>query len=286
MEKISWNTEPGSSGTWDSGLCTPACVASGVGGALSAFLCMFVWADEEHPYCRWPVMLGCGSCFITSVCIFCVSVSVTRPDCCCCCWLNTVPCDYTGDHVSGYLLKTGRMWQKTGCDFRGHDSEITEKKLKCDSKSTQPGRRRNTMSKQEVCQFYHDIIDHNDEFPTEVPQDFFFFKCVSLSKTHPTSQLGDMISPSCPGSFSRYAQDVPSNPNRLIWLLSVHRSSDSTLIPSLFVWAPHLISKADCRESLRLWFPAGKGWGVLSGSGRNSCPKWSSFKYLWVLFTS
>lgn len=48
MVKISWNTEKGYWGTWDTALCTWGGIAAGVGGVLSGLLCRIVSWPCSH----------------------------------------------------------------------------------------------------------------------------------------------------------------------------------------------------------------------------------------------
>lgn len=111
MVKISWNTEKGCWGTWDTGLCTWGGNAAGVGGVLSALLCRIMSFPCSHfslsvfdhlAVYLWSVFLSQG-------------LNVVR---------NLLMTKAHSMHVTAlvmypeHLRKANRIWQKTGWNWK------------------------------------------------------------------------------------------------------------------------------------------------------------------------
>ncbi len=100
-------------------------------------LCEWTWSTRTVCVLScWCIYFSCGY-FNILMCVFCISVFVTRSDWSwrswSCCWQNTASCDRTGDLVLDYLQKAeDRMWQMTGCDLWVFTQKTLSKKGTCD----------------------------------------------------------------------------------------------------------------------------------------------------------
>lgn len=153
MVKISWNSEKGYWGRWDTGLCTQASVSCCRGGrylsSATVWVCMRVWSS--HTVC---VLLCWTLIFNTSVCLIlqyfvCLGHKLGLL-LCSCCWQNTVSCDRTGDILLEYLQKIHRQ------DVT-QESHRSQKKLLFDWDLT--GTRSSTV----VSLWYHNLTNTSQD---------------------------------------------------------------------------------------------------------------------------
>lgn len=159
MVKISWNTETGSWGTRDAGLCTGVGNAAGVGGVLSAWLCKIrsFFMLLFHCDCVWP---SCSLSLVSSSFFFLSRVlNVVR---------NPLLTKAQSMHVTLVMYpqrirKANRIWQKAGWNWKclnllkaaGRGSNNWPQSVNKPNVFTEQHRRWKKTKKKKACTSWH-----------------------------------------------------------------------------------------------------------------------------------